>query len=588
MKLLYVLFIISCQLLFAQDKNPVIISSVKFGSGFSKINSSDLERESGLQSNAHFLPAKINQYAEKISTYLNRLGYLYAKVDKINYTFSLDSSSVKLHISGTTGKIVQVGEVTITSDSLNSELYQNLINLQKYDPFSEEMIESDIKQILSFAADSGFVFANAQIKKIDITKKDGDVFAHLNIHVAEGRRIYIDRVEIKGNSYTKRHIILRELPTGIGRQYSKSTVEQIPQRLMRLGIFKDAKPAEMLVGDNGEYILSLEIEEGNATTFDGVVGFIPENKNSGNSKSGGFFTGLVDISFRNLFGTARSFDVHWEKPDQDSENFFLRYTEPWVAGYPFDLSGSLERTVRDSTYIEWKGGLHARWRYNQDFSVISTLQRQVVLPDSIANLNLRLVRYEQTNLEVGLVYDTRDYAVNPRKGVYYDNSYTFGLKNNFGPSYLLKEDSIKTKEQIEVLKINFKWFYELFRNQVFALQFTGNQVKGNRLQLTDFIWFGGARSLRGYRENQFRGDITAWMNLEYRFLLGRNSRIFLFNDWGTYHFKDSHNEIEEVLPGYGIGLRLDTALGIMAVDFGLGKGDDFSQAKIHFGIINRF
>jgi hemolysin activation/secretion protein len=94
--------------------------------------------------------------------------------------------------------------------------------------------------------------------------------------------------------------------------------------------------------------------------------------------------------------------------------------------------------------------------------------------------------------------------------------------------------------------------------------------------------------LRGYRENQFRGDIAAWMNLEYRFLLGRNTRVFLFNDWGAYHFKDSQSEIEEILPGYGIGIRLDTALGIMAVDFGLGKGDDFSQAKIHFGIVNRF
>ncbi len=588
MKHILTLFILLCNFIYAQDNNFAIIESVQFNSSFSKINTSELQKESGLNISARFIPSQINHYADKITRYLNKRGHLYATVNKITHSFSGDSTKVELHISGNPGRVVRVGKIFITSDSLNSELYQNLLVTRENDPFSEEIIEDDLEQMLSFAADSGFVFANVQIQKMDVRKEGSDIFAYVEVHISEGRRIYIDRVEIKGNSYTKDQVILRELPTGAGHLYSKSTIEQIPQRLMRLNIFKDVKPASIIIGNSGEYILSLEIIEGNATTFDGVLGFIPENKNSGGSKSGGFFTGLVDISFRNLFGTARSFDVHWEKPERDSENFFLRYTEPWLMGYPFDISGSLERTVRDSTYIEWKGGIHARWRYNQNFSVISTLQRQVVLPDSFASLNLRLVRYEQNNLEIGLVYDTRDYSINPRKGVYYANSYTFGLKNNFGPKYLLKEDSIKTSEQIEILKIRFEWFYELFRNQVFSLQFTGNQIKGNRLQLTDFVWFGGARTLRGYRENQFRGDITAWMNLEYRFLLGRNSRIFLFNDWGTYHFKDSQTEIEEVLPGYGIGLRLDTALGIMAVDFGLGKGDDFSQAKIHFGIINRF
>ncbi|KAA3611301.1 MAG: hypothetical protein D8M58_15145 [Calditrichaeota bacterium] len=574
--------------LYSQSANPIIISLIEFGESFQKLNISELENVSGLSNNSRFNPSMVNQYADKITRYLNQQGYLYARIDKIAYTFSSDSASVKVNVIGMPGKIVLVGKIEVASDSLSSILYQNLFTVREFDPYSELSIENDLTQMLSYAADSGFVFAKVRVTDMDIRKEENDFFADINIHISEGKRIFIDRVELNGNDYTKENVILRELPTGVGRQYSKSTIEQIPQQLMRLGIFKNVKTPAMLIGKNGEYILSLEIEEGNATTFDGVVGFIPENKTSSKTKSGGFFTGLVDISFRNLFGTARSFDVHWEKPDRDSENFFLRYTEPWLLGYPFDISGSLERTVRDSTYIEWKGGVQTRWRYNRNFSIVSSLQRQVVLPDSFANVNLRLVRYEQMNLEVGLVYDTRDYAINPRKGIYLGNSYTFGLKNNFGPGFLLREDNIKTNEQIELLKLNFKWFYELFHNQVLAIQLTGNQVKGNRLQLTDFVWFGGAKTLRGYRENQFRGDLTAWMNLEYRFLLGRNSRIFLFNDWGAYHFKDSQTEIEEILPGYGIGLRLNTGLGIMAVDFGLGKGDDFSQAKIHFGLINRF
>jgi outer membrane protein insertion porin family len=297
---------------------------------------------------------------------------------------------------------------------------------------------------------------------------------------------------------------------------------------------------------------------------------------------------LVDVSFNNLFGTARRFDIHWEKPDKYSENFFLRYTEPWLLDYPLDVSAGLERTVRDSTYIEWKVQLHNKWRYSDTFSLVSSIERQVVLPDSIANRDQRLVRYEQLNLEIGLEYDTRDYPVNPRQGIFIGHSYTLGLKNNYGPGYLLREDSIKTSEQIEFIKLHFDWYKELFRNQVLALKLQAYLVDSDRLQITDLVWFGGARTLRGYRENQFQGNIVSWINLEYRFLLARNSRIFVFNDWGAYQSNLVDANKNEILYGYGIGLRLDTALGIMAVDFGLGKNDGFSEGKIHFGIINRF
>ena len=110
----------------------------------------------------------------------------------------------------------------------------------------------------------------------------------------------------------------------------------------------------------------------------------------------------------------------------------------------------------------------------------------------------------------------------------------------------------------------------------------------NQLQLSDHFWFGGFETLRGYREDQFHGTAVAWVNLEYRFLLGRRTRIFLFNDWGFYQYKDVSGTVNDILPGYGIGLRFESPLGVMGVDYGFGRGDTFSTGKIHFGIINTF
>ena len=86
-----------------------------------------------------------------------------------------------------------------------------------------------------------------------------------------------------------------------------------------------------------------------------------------------------------------------------------------------------------------------------------------------------------------------------------------------------------------------------------------------------------------FTARQFRMSI--WNTV---FLTGRESRIYLFNDWGFYNFKTADGVEEDILPGYGIGVRFMTPLGIMSVDYGLGRKDTFSTGKIHIGIVNSF
>jgi len=220
--------------------------------------------------------------------------------------------------------------------------------------------------------------------------------------------------------------------------------------------------------------------------------------------------------------------------------------------------------------------------------LIGRFQKEMYLPDSASSHDFRLTQNQVLNAQIGVEYDTRDYPLNPRSGLFYSGSYTYGLKHILGPSYLVQEDSLIRDEKLHSILLDFEFYYNLWGNQVFAFRLNARQVKATSLQLTDYFWFGGSRSLRGYRENQFRGSSIAWSNLEYRFLLGRNARIFLFSDWGFYTASEQGKRHREILPGYGLGLRFETPLGIMGVDFGMGIGDSFREAKIHFGLVNRF
>ncbi|MGE5812464.1 MAG: BamA/TamA family outer membrane protein, partial [Ignavibacteria bacterium] len=75
-------------------------------------------------------------------------------------------------------------------------------------------------------------------------------------------------------------------------------------------------------------------------------------------------------------------------------------------------------------------------------------------------------------------------------------------------------------------------------------------------------------------------------------LLSRRTFGFVFFDTGYYYRPEdpSRNvsKSEGFKIGYGLGLNLETSLGVLGVSFALAKGDSFSDGKIHFGIINEF
>jgi outer membrane protein insertion porin family len=103
---------------------------------------------------------------------------------------------------------------------------------------------------------------------------------------------------------------------------------------------------------------------------------------------------------------------------------------------------------------------------------------------------------------------------------------------------------------------------------------------------------GGTRTVRGYREEQFLASRTAWANLEYRLMLTQRSYAFVFSD-GGYYLREADPERgivknEDIILGYGIGITVETAIGLLGVSFALAQGNSFSEGKIHFGVINEF
>jgi len=551
------------------------------------IDSDKIEDIGGIVPGILFNPSMVEAANKKIISELHQEGYLFARIDSVSIVRP-DTNHIDLTWHIYDGNPVIIHQVTLTADSLDFDKVREQLDINEGDIYNQNVIETELARINQYYAENGYPFAEVIISDARLSPAEDEYLVDLDLEVVSGKKVNIEGFRLSGNTVTKDKVILRELDLQIGDIYDQEKINLIPEKLNRLGFFTNVAQPQLTLMSDGRTALMIEIEEGNSTTFDGIIGYIPPSQNVGGQD--GYFTGLINLRFRNLFGTGRRFEVDWKKQDRYSDEFRLYYEEPWIFGFPLNLGGGLYRLVRDTTYIERTYSFNGLLRINSDFHGTFGLIHNSYIPDSLASRESGLAENTILSGELGLVYDTRDFPINPRKGLFYDTFISFGFKENLGPEYLFQEYGLAKSEEIQRIRISLAYFQKLWQNQVLAFRIFGGRVDGseNQLQLTDHFWFGGARTLRGYREDQFHGTTISWVNLEYRFLTGRESRVYVFNDWGFYHYMQDEEKYEDILLGYGIGLRFMTPLGIMSVDFALGREDTFSTAKIHFGIVNNF
>ena len=279
-------------------------------------------------------------------------------------------------------------------------------------------------------------------------------------------------------------------------------------------------------------------------------------------------TGLVDIELRNIAGTGRSASAAWERIRESQTEISFSYTEPWLLGAPVDVGVAGSQSVRDTFYTTTEGDLLVTARVGARVRLTWSVGAERYVPGSADESTTTSAR---TAFAAG--YDGTDAPWNPTSGTRLGASVEYAAKK--GADSGRGERSGTATASVEgFLRVRGRQVVALLA-RVEALASTEDEVPYHEL-----LTLGGARSLRGYREEQFRGTRVALGSVEYRFLLGRRSRAIAFVDAG-YWYRDGSNVASDTHLGYGIGLRGDTRLGTISIDYGLGEGDDLLDGKLH-------
>jgi len=273
------------------------------------------------------------------------------------------------------------------------------------EPLDDNVLNNDIKELLTLYESKGMPFVKAVIKDISIYQDSNTPKLSLAIEISEESRIKVDRIKIKGNDVTNDNVILRELKIGEDKFITRESLQNMKNRLERLNIFERVDdPKIYTIKNTNTTGLLIEVKEGNTNTFDGILGYVPP----ANENEDGYFTGLINLSFRNLFGTARRIDARWEQQVRETQELEFNYSEPYFFNLPLNIDLGFLQRIQDTTYTRRMVDIKGDFLFTDNFTISLSAGYDRVIPADDTNRVFTIADSRVIYSGLGLKYGSRD------------------------------------------------------------------------------------------------------------------------------------------------------------------------------------
>lgn len=509
-------------------------------------------------------------------------GYLLARIDSSRTLISADSDFADILVFLSEDRQAVVRSIELKGNaSIAAEILVARMETRAGGAFIPSVLEHDAQSILWEYESGGYPVARVSIETISAVEgKENEI--KITLAIEEGAAVRVSELTIDGNRTTNDDVIVREARMDENQVYTEQLGERLKRRLEKLDLFSSVSVPQFYISGEGKGGLFIRVSEGNPNLFDGVLGYVPGT----NQGQKGFVTGLVDVQLRNLFGTGRRLATRWYRENQVTQELALRYMEPWLASLPVNAIVGFFQRKQDSTYVRQTFDGSLAVMVTEELSAgFSIEQANVFRTDRPGN---PVGGSRALNFGLSVFFDSRDSPVLPTGGVLYRTTYEIGTKVLEGRA----PDRGRSEDRTGRLTFDLENYLSPLSRQVLALAGHIRDFQSSIIDQSDLFRLGGAASLRGYRESQFVGSRIIWGTIEYRFLSGGKSFFYGFLDAGSIVVPENAlaglKKSEQTKLGYGVGVRLDTSLGLIGVSLALGEDDTLRTGKLHLRLVNEF
>lgn len=438
-------------------------------------------------SNDNYDPNRLEFDREQIRTFYTDRGFADFRV--ISAVAELVPNQKDFYITFTVdeGEEYTWGDVSVETEleTLDESVLEAIVPIKSGKIYKSSEVEDAIDTLTFAAGASGYAFVDIQpeIKRNRETKTVDLVF-----NLVEGPRVYIERIDIVGNTTTLDYVIRRELELVEGDAFNRILLDRSRNRVRALRFFEDVEITETQGASPDRAIVEVKVTEQPTGELSFSAGF---------SSADAF---LVDLSItqRNLRGRGQllRFVIRASSNRQEID---LRFTEPRFLNRNLAAGIELFNVTNDffdeagfrSTRIGGQATLAFRVT---DFTTLQTRyslrQESVDCTNALVLTNPQLCLQENNRLSsiVGYTFgwDRRNDPITPTRGF----------------DFFFSQDFAGVGGDVKYLRteLNANTYYGIFKDVIASAKINGGFITGwggDSVQIND-RFFKGSSTFRGF------------------------------------------------------------------------------------------
>ncbi|TDG20443.1 outer membrane protein assembly factor BamA [Paraburkholderia silviterrae] len=542
---------------------------------------------------------KLTGDLENVRTYYLDRGYLEFNIDSTQVSLSPDKKDMYLTVSIHEGEPYTISGVSLAGNLLDREAeLKKLIGVKPGQRFSAQKLKDTTKALVDKLGEYGYAFATVNAEpQIDQVRHT----VNLTLQVDPGRRVYVRRINVIGNTRTRDEVVRREMRQLESSWFDSNRLALSKDRVNRLGYFTDVDVTTVPVeGTQDEVDIDVKVTEKPTGTISLGLGYGSGEGpiiSAGISQDNVFGSGTSLSLNVNTATTYRTLSVTQIDPYFTIDGIkritdvYYRTTEPLyysstndtsfrIISYGADTKFGIPFSETDMVYF----GLGIEQdRLDIDANTPQTYKDYVNEFGRVSNT---------VPFTVGWSRDNRDSALVPSRGYFAQANAEYGTP--IGTQYY-KADA------------QMQYYYSFARGFVLGVNFQGgygNGLGGKPYPIFKNYYAGGIGSVRGYESGSLGprdastgdpigGSKMVVGNIELTFPLpgtgyDRTLRVFTFVDggnvWGTEGNSIGANGLRY---SYGAGLEWISPIGPLKLDLGFPivkhAGDQYQKFQFQIG-----